>query len=102
MEPTITIKDPEHLGELLRSIVDGLEERRKQKPTLHVIEIPYAFIVDGKPVNHMYDVWVEGADSFEDAKRKALNEFSSRVMEGIRNGYYPIIRVYHDRIRQRN
>ena len=94
---SLTIENPAGLADLLRSINLRLTSQRpKGKP--YCIVVPYAFIINGKPVEHTHPVWVDAADSFEDAKRQAVDRFLERVYEGVREGFDPIVQVYHNKI----
>ncbi len=85
-----------HLGGLIRDILKRNGDPTTQRP--YCIVIPYAFIINDKPVEHIHPVWIDAADSFEDAKRQAVDRFWERVHEGVREGFDPIVKVYYDKI----
>lgn len=96
MIQTIEIKDTANLGDLLRTIVNGLEH--KPHMPLYSVEIPYAFEIDGKLVHHTYNIMIRATNS-EEARRKAILNFTSRVMEGESEGYDRVVRPYLSKIK---
>jgi len=90
MEPAITVRDPEHLGDLLKGVVDRLENR-PPKPTF-AFAIPYSYKTSVTEINEVYQTCVS-APTFEEAEQIALNQLSSQILEWIRCGLTSYVHV---------
>ncbi len=97
MGESLTIENPSNLGDLLRGVNIRLMSQQLNGHPYHIV-VPYAFIINDRPVEHTHLVWIDAADSYEYAKKQAIDRFWERVHEGVREGFDPIVRVYYDKI----